>query len=48
VLPALVSPSVTIPVIDGRTALGTWQSILFVDPNADNPSRTVRLSFIAG
>lgn len=48
VLPALVSPSVTIPVIDGRPALGTWQSVLFVEPNADNPSRTVRLSFIAG
>ncbi|GMQ85394.1 MAG: secondary thiamine-phosphate synthase enzyme YjbQ [Acidimicrobiia bacterium] len=48
VLPALVSPSVTIPVVDGRLALGTWQSVLFVDPNPDNPSRTVRLSFIAG
>ncbi|HVW81280.1 MAG TPA: secondary thiamine-phosphate synthase enzyme YjbQ [Mycobacteriales bacterium] len=48
VMPALVSPSLTIPVIDGRLALGTWQSVVLVDPNADNPDRTVRLSFVAG
>ncbi len=46
VLPAFVSPSVTIPVIDGRPTLGTWQSIVLVDPNADNPTRHVRLSFV--
>ena len=48
VLPALVSPSLTIPVLDGRPALGTWQSVVLVDPNRDNASRQVRLSFIAG
>ncbi len=48
VMPALISPSVTIPVIDGRPALGTWQSVVLVDPNADNPTRHVRLSFLAG
>ena len=48
VLPAIVSPSVTIPVVDGRLALGTWQSIALVDTNADNPDRTVRLSFLEG
>jgi secondary thiamine-phosphate synthase enzyme len=48
VLPAFVSPSVTIPVEDGRVVLGTWQSVLLVDPNADNPRRTVRLDFIPG
>jgi thiamine phosphate synthase YjbQ (UPF0047 family) len=37
-----------LPVIDGRLALGTWQSVVLVDPNDDNPHRTVRLSFIAG
>ena len=48
VLPLLVSPSVTVPVIGGELALGTWQSIALLDPNADNAVRTVRLSFLAG
>lgn len=48
VLPALVSPSVVIPVIDGRPQLGTWQSVVLVDSNSDNPRRSVRLSFLAG
>ena len=46
VLPLLVPPSLTVPVIDGELALGTWQSIALIDPNRDNPSRTVRLSFL--
>jgi secondary thiamine-phosphate synthase enzyme len=48
ILPAFVSPSVTIPVIDGALALGTWQSIVLVDPNTDNTRRSVRLSFVPG
>jgi secondary thiamine-phosphate synthase enzyme len=48
VLPLLVAPSLTIPVVDGRIALGTWQSVCLLDPNPDNPVRTVRLSFLAG
>ncbi|MDQ3877680.1 MAG: secondary thiamine-phosphate synthase enzyme YjbQ [Actinomycetota bacterium] len=48
VLPAFLSPSVTVPVIGGRVELGTWQSIVLVDLNADNPDRKVRLSFLAG
>jgi secondary thiamine-phosphate synthase enzyme len=48
VLPALVSPSVTIPVLGGRLAFGTWQSVVLVDTNVDNPDRTVRVSFLAG
>jgi secondary thiamine-phosphate synthase enzyme len=48
VLPLLVSPSLTVPVVDGRVALGTWQSICLLDPNADNATREVRLSFLAG
>jgi secondary thiamine-phosphate synthase enzyme len=48
VLPALVAPSVTIPVLGGRMALGTWQSVVVVDPNADNRSRQVLVSFMAG
>jgi secondary thiamine-phosphate synthase enzyme len=46
VLPALVSPSLVVPVLDGRLALGTWQSLVLVDLNADNPRRSVRLSFL--
>ena len=46
VLPALISPSVTIPVLGGRAALGTWQSLVLVDFNVDNPRRHVRLSFV--
>lgn len=48
VLPLLAPPSLTVPVVDGRVALGTWQSICLVDPNADNATRTVRLSFLSG
>ena len=48
VLPALVSPSLTVPVVAGRMALGTWQSVCLVDTNVDNPERDVRLSFLAG
>ena len=48
VLPAFVAPYATVPVLDGRLALGTWQSICLVDPNGDNPSRQVRFSFLPG
>ncbi len=48
VLPALVGPSLTVPVEDGRLLLGTWQSIVLVDPNADNPERRIRFSWIPG
>ena len=47
VLPAFVAPSLTIPVIDGRPALGTWQTIVLVDSNVDNPDRRIRLTFLA-
>ncbi|MFJ6540377.1 YjbQ family protein [Streptomyces sp. NPDC003656] len=46
VLPAIVPPHATLPVIDGRLALGTWQSVCLVDTNKDNPDRQVRLSFL--
>src|SRR5215207_4406238 len=48
VLPALVSPSVTVPVQGGKPLLGTWQSVVLVDLNGDNPQRKVRLSFVGG
>ena len=48
VLPAFVPPYATLPVLDGRIQLGTWQSICLVDPNGDNPTREVRFTFLAG
>ncbi|HZJ49849.1 MAG TPA: secondary thiamine-phosphate synthase enzyme YjbQ [Actinomycetota bacterium] len=48
VLPAFVSPSVTIPVVTGALQLGTWQSVVLVDLNKDNPRRQVHLSFLEG
>jgi secondary thiamine-phosphate synthase enzyme len=48
VLPAFVSPSLVVPVDGGRIALGTWQRIVVVDTNADNPDRTLRLSLLRG
>jgi secondary thiamine-phosphate synthase enzyme len=48
VVPAFISPSLTVPVIDGDIALGTWQSIVFVDTNSDNPRRKLRFSFVTG
>ena len=47
-LPVLVAPSLVVPVIDGAPALGTWQSIVLVDTNRDNPRRHVRLSLLRG
>ena len=48
VLPAFISPSIVVPVEEGRMLLGTWQSVVLVDTNVDNPVRRVRLSFLPG
>jgi secondary thiamine-phosphate synthase enzyme len=48
VLPALVAPTLVVPVQDGDPLLGVWQSVVLVDLNRDNPRREVRLSFVAG
>lgn len=48
VLPGIVSPSVTVPVAGGQPLLGTWQSVVLIDLNRDNPRRSVRLSFVGG
>jgi secondary thiamine-phosphate synthase enzyme len=48
VMPALIPPYASVPVIDGRVQLGTWQSICLVDLNVDNDVRTVRLSLLRG
>ncbi|HEX5740247.1 MAG TPA: YjbQ family protein [Pilimelia sp.] len=48
VLPAFVSPYAVLPVLGGRLALGTWQSVCLVDTNGDNPQRQVRFSYLPG
>jgi secondary thiamine-phosphate synthase enzyme len=48
VLPALVPPHATLPVLGGRLELGTWQSVCMVDTNRDNSQRKVRFTFLAG
>lgn len=48
VVPALISPSLVVPVLGGRMQLGTWQSVCLVDTNGDNRRRQVRLSFLSG
>lgn len=47
-LPVVVSPSLTLPVEGGRLVLGTWQSVVVIDPNRENDARRLRLSFVAG
>lgn len=48
VLPLFASPSLGVPVLAGHMQLGTWQSVVLLDPNPDNPGRRVRLSFLGG
>ena len=48
VMPGIIAPSINVPTIGGHLALGTWQSIVLVDPNQDNSIRNVRLSFLGG
>ena len=47
-LPVLVAPALVLPVEDGRLVLGTWQSVVLIDPNRENDVRRVRLTFVAG
>ena len=48
ILPAFISPSLSVPVLDGELQLGTWQSLIVIDTNVDNPDRNIRLSFLSG
>ncbi len=47
-LPAIVCPSLVVPVVGGELQLGTWQRVVLVDLNVDNPRRSVRLSYLPG
>jgi secondary thiamine-phosphate synthase enzyme len=48
VVPAFIPPHASVPVLEGRLQLGTWQRICLVDTNTDNHQRHVRFSFLAG
>ena len=48
VMPAFISPSLVLPVVDSHLGLGTWQSVVIVDPNRENNVRSLRLSFVPG
>jgi len=48
VVPLLAPPSLVVPVVNGELGLGTWQSIALLDPNPDNPTRRVSLTFMPG
>jgi secondary thiamine-phosphate synthase enzyme len=48
VLPLLAPPTLSVPVVDGQLALGTWQSIALLDTNVDNPRRRVLLTLLGG
>ena len=41
-----MSPSLVLPVVAGAPTLGTWQSVVVIDPNRENDRRRVRLSFL--
>src|SRR3982750_5034859 len=45
-LPVLVSPSLVLPVVDGRVQLGTWQSIVMVHLHRANPRRRGGLALL--
>jgi secondary thiamine-phosphate synthase enzyme len=47
-VPVFISPSLVLPMVSGALQLGTWQSVVLVDPNRENDDRVVRLSFIEG
>jgi secondary thiamine-phosphate synthase enzyme len=48
VVPAFVSPAISVPVLNGTLTLGIWQSLVVVDTNRDNPDRQIRFSFLPG
>jgi secondary thiamine-phosphate synthase enzyme len=47
-LPVLISPSLALAVQGGQLVLGTWQSVVIIDPNQENNRRTVQLRFLEG
>ena len=44
---ALIGPSETIPLLDGRLALGTWQQVVLIDFDDRPRSRTVTVQVLS-
>jgi len=44
---SLVGPSLTVPVVDGRLALGTWQQIVLIDFDDRPRRRTVVVQVVS-
>lgn len=42
----LLGSSESIPIMDGRLNLGTWQSVFFIELDGPRTNRTVELTFI--
>lgn len=42
----ILGSSETIPIVDGRLGLGTWQSIFFVELDGPRRGRTINLTFV--
>jgi secondary thiamine-phosphate synthase enzyme len=43
---ALVGPSLTVPIVDGRLLLGTWQQIVFLEFDNKPRSREVAVQIV--
>jgi secondary thiamine-phosphate synthase enzyme len=41
----LLGPSATVPVVNGKLQLGTWQRIFFVELDGPRPQRGVQVQF---
>jgi thiamine phosphate synthase YjbQ (UPF0047 family) len=47
-LPVVVPSTLTLAVEGGNLVLGTWHSVVVLDPNRENDLRRLRLSFLPG
>lgn len=43
---SLIGPSITVPFIDGRLTLGTWQQIIFMELDVHSRSRNLVIQII--
>ena len=43
---AIIGPTETIPVVDGRLALGTWQQVVLLDFDDRERDRTVQVQVV--
>jgi secondary thiamine-phosphate synthase enzyme len=45
---ALIGPSLTVPIVDGRITLGRWQQIVLIDFDTRSRDREVVLQILSG